>query len=262
MGWLISGVRDVTILAVYNIALCLGPEAHVLPAEVDHDLDMAEGSQQFAVCPPGGCFAALSEAEQQRAAALHTALCVIVRGHAPARNRLAANPLAVLWEHRPSGEAFAAVLAFRTYTANMDMLFRELDSEGICGRAAPYHLRFQSHALRAGVPAHWNDLALCVHLGKKPADWTISRLLLGDIEEDPSVISVDGREDFEIDHLLAEAAQIKEEQRALRAARVAHGSSGKKTRKSRSRRGRGGDALGHVIAAAEAGLQTQSAAKQ
>ena len=182
--------------------------------------------------------AGFSVPQRDHARNLHTALCVVVRRFAPSKKRLSANPLALLWQSTSLRQSLAFVLAFRTHVVNMEMIFLQLECDGLFDRPTPYELRFKPHALRAGVPAHWNDLAMCSHLARCGQDWTLSQLLLGDITDCAAHFVVVERKDYAMDDLLAEAVQQKEEERALRAARLARG-AGEKKKRARTARGRG-----------------------
>ena len=218
-------------------------EAHSIPEDPDHDLYLVEGSHMFAVCPPGGCTASLTDAQTSDFRTLHIGLTVLVRRYSPARNHLSANPLVLLWESEACESVFAAVLAFRTHVPDMDMIFFELCGDCGPGENPPFDLCFKEHALRAGAAKHWNDMAICCHLARQAQDWRPSQLLLGDIGRGAGVFHVIERKGFDSADLLADAEQLKEEQRALRAVKIAHG-YGKKSKRRGGGRARGGRARG------------------
>ena len=163
---------------------------------MDVDLDLREEGNLCSVCAPGGCDAQLSGDQKAVMKRLHTSLAVLVKRFDPAKQNISALPLTLLWESAKEGVGVATVLGFRTYTANLDMIWLEMQLESsnrsdlTYGLQPPYTLKFKTHL--DGTAAYFNEMSLCV---------TLARIVHHDIEE-----------------LLSDAARLKEEECALRAA--------------------------------------------
>ena len=201
-------------------------QAHGEPDPVEHDLDVHEDRNLFTVCPPGGCEARLSEEQRTVSRRLHTCLSVLVRRFDPAKQNISAFPLLLFWQSRKQDAAIAAMLAFRTYTANLDMILLEMmmdssESRDLCfGLQPPFKLQFKSQP--DGSPSYFNDMSLCVTLASISDDWMVSRLVLGDLGNSLGSLSAVDMLNHDAEELLGEAARLKEEQRALRAAKLMH----------------------------------------
>ena len=191
---------------------------------MDVDLDLREEGNLFSVCAPGGCDAQLSGDQKAVMKRLHTSLAVLVKRFDPAKQNISALPLTLLWESAKEGVGVATVLGFRTYTANLDMIWLEMQLESsnrsdlTYGLQPPYTLKFKTHL--DGTAAYFNEMSLCVTLASISDDWTVSRLILGDLGNTLSSLSVDEIVHHDIEELLSDAARLKEEERALRAARL------------------------------------------
>ena len=92
---------------------------------MDVDLDLREEGNLFSVCAPGGCDAQLSGGQNAVMKRLHTSLAVLVKRFDPAKQ----NITNILWESAKEGVGVATVLGFRTYTANLDMIWLEMQLE-------------------------------------------------------------------------------------------------------------------------------------
>ena len=149
---------------------------------MDVDLDLREEGNLFSVCAPGGCDAQLSGDQKAVMKRLHTSLAVLVKRFDPAKQNISALPLTLLWESAKEGVGVATVLGFRTYTANLDMIWLEMQLESsnrsdlTYGLQPPYILKFKTHL--DGTAAYFNEMSLCVTLASISDDWTV-RLDLG-----------------------------------------------------------------------------------
>ncbi|CAE7259890.1 SSRP1 [Symbiodinium natans] len=193
--------------------------AHQEPEPVEEDLPLREEGNLFTVCAPGGCEARLSEDQKVVMRRLHTSLTVLVKRFDPSKKNISALPLTLLWHSRSKRRGVFTTLAFRTYTAHLDMILLEMQldsSERNDLPEPPYSLKFK--ITECGTAAYFNDASLCVTLASLSDDWTVSRLTLGDLGETLSSLSVEGILLEDIDELIRDAARLKEEERALRAA--------------------------------------------
>ena len=161
---------------------------------MDVDLDLREEGNLFSVCAPQICDAQLSGDQKAVMKRLHTSLAVLVKRFDPAKQNISALPLTLLWESAKEGVGVATVLGFRTYTANLDMIWLEMQLESsnrsdlTYGLQPPYTLKFKTHL--DGTAAYFNEMSLRVTLASINDDWTVSRLILGDLGNTLSSLSV------------------------------------------------------------------------
>ena len=215
--------------------VCL--QAHGMPEAVQDNIDVREGRTLFQVCPAGGCVACFTAGQLLTFNRLHTSLSVLIKRFDPAKHNISGLPLTLLWESAEASLVKVHMLAFRTYLDNLDAVFLEMYLDGSVADL-PFNLKFKE--VEQGQVAAVNDLTLCRQLALLSADWKVSRLLLGDLEDDLFSHSAVDRCPEPLEDLLAAAQQMKEQERALRAVRVLQRLQRSEHRQRRpARRGRG-----------------------
>ncbi|CAE7538303.1 unnamed protein product [Symbiodinium sp. CCMP2592] len=185
------------------------------------DIAVRDDRTLFQACPHASCVADCSEEETVVFGRLHTCLSVLIKRFDPAKKNISALPLTLLFECKDQKDSAIFMLAFRTYMQNVDAIFLELDSDKdlTVDSSPPFTLKFKKERLTGSII--WNnDLSVCKSLATRSRTWDISRLTLGDLQHDLSSFLVCDKLPHDLQDLLSEAAQLKEQERALRAVRL------------------------------------------